>query len=390
MLTYYLLLFVISLVCTWWIFKKVLKVAVLKNIVDNPDARKFQRTPVPVLGGVAVFFGMIVALTATRLTHDTYSLFVIMGVMTIMLYVGTMDDIISLTPKARFIIEILVVLVLIYSNNYSLDDFHGLWNIDTIPNWLSIPLTVFACVGIINAINLIDGVNGLSSGYCIMACTVLGVAFYMSGDHDATSLACAAVGALIPFLCHNVFGRKSKMFIGDGGTLLMGTVLSSMVIGAVNHNSPLASYVDSDFGVIPFILSVFAIPVFDCLRVMLARIIRKTSPFYPDRTHLHHLLFDMGFSHVGTSVTEIALNIIIIIAWWISYRLGASIDVQLYIVVFLAMLFTFGLYYFVRVQQKRDSEFFRFMQKIGQKTHLGHKPWWQGFRDFLDRNIDND
>jgi UDP-N-acetylmuramyl pentapeptide phosphotransferase/UDP-N-acetylglucosamine-1-phosphate transferase len=390
MLSYYLLLFAISLACTWWIFKKVLKIAVMKNIVDNPDARKLQRIPVPVLGGVAVFFGMIVALTATRLTHDTYSLFAVMGVMTIMLYVGTMDDIISLTPKARFIIEILVVLLLIYSNNYSLDDFHGLWNVEDVSHWISIPLTVFACVGIINAVNLIDGVNGLSSGYCIMACTVFGTAFYVSGDHDATSLASAAVGALIPFLCHNVFGRKSKMFIGDGGTLLMGTVLSAMVIGAVNNQSPLAAYVGPDFGVIPFVLAVLAIPVFDCLRVMLFRIIKGSSPFYPDRTHLHHLLFDMGFSHVGTSITEIMLNVIIIVVWWLSYRLGASIDMQLYIVVSLAMLFTFGFYGFVRFHEKKNTRLFQLMQAVGRKTHLGHKPWWQGFREFLDRNIDTE
>ena len=88
MVQYYLTLFVVAMVATCWIFKKVLRIALIKNIVDNPDARKLQKVPVPVLGGVAVFFGMIVALTVTRLTFDTYSLFAIMGVMTIMLYYG--------------------------------------------------------------------------------------------------------------------------------------------------------------------------------------------------------------------------------------------------------------------------------------------------------------
>ena len=246
MANYYITLFIVALLSTWWIFKKVLKIAMMKNIVDNPDARKLQKTPVPVLGGVAVFFGMIVALTVTRLTFDTYSLFAIMGVMTIMLYLGVMDDILSLSPRLRFIVEILVVLLLMFSNKYAINDFQGLWGIHQISSWIAVPLTVVACVGIINAINMIDGINGLSSGYCIMASAVFGGAFIISNDRDAASLAILSVGALLPFFFHNVFGKKSKMFIGDGGTLLMGTIMSAFVIGAINVNSPLAAKVGPD------------------------------------------------------------------------------------------------------------------------------------------------
>ena len=384
---YYLTLFLVALVVTWWIFKKVLKIALMKNIVDNPDARKLQRTPVPVLGGIAVFFGMIVALVVTRLVFDTYTLFAIMGVMTIMLYVGTMDDILSLSPKMRFIIEILVVLLLIFCNDYSINDFHGLWGIHRIPEWIAVPLTVFACVGIINAINLIDGVNGLSSGYCITACSIFGAAFIISNDRDASSLAILSVGALIPFFCHNVFGKKSKMFIGDGGTLLMGTIMSTFVIGALNINSPLSAKVGPDFGVIAFVLAILSMPVFDCVRVMVSRILRKTSPFYPDRTHFHHLFFDMGFSHVGTSFVEIGLNMLIVAVWWISYKLGASIDMQLYIVVALGLLFTFGIYTYLRRQERNNTKVFQYLQQLGRHTHLGHTSGWLRFRELLDRNL---
>lgn len=385
MVQYYLTLFVVAMVATWWIFKKVLRIALIKNIVDNPDARKLQKVPVPVLGGVAVFFGMIVALTVTRLTFDTYSLFAIMGVMTIMLYTGTMDDILSLTPKIRFLIEILVVLLLIYTNHYSLNDFHGLWGIHQISEWIAVPLTVFACVGIINAINMIDGVNGLSSGYCILACTIFGIAFILGDDKDASSLAILAIGALIPFFCHNVFGKRSKMFIGDGGTLLMGTIISSFVIGILNANSPLAEKVDPNLGLIPFTIAVLAIPVFDCLRVMVSRIARGTSPFYPDKTHLHHLLFDLGFSHVGTTGTELLATITVVGSWFLSYKLGASVDVQLYIVVSLGLLVTFGFYAWARSQQRRETAAYRVLTRIGKWTHVGHTPWFERFRDLLDR-----
>lgn len=381
----YLILFSLALVSTWWIYKKVLKIAIIKNIVDKPEARKIQLEPVPVLGGLAVFFGIVVALTSACFYYEMGSLFVIMGALAIMLYVGTLDDILGLSPAYRFVVEILVVLLLIFCNKSSLDSFHGLWNIYTIPQYLSVPLTVFACVGIMNAINLIDGVNGLSSGYCIAACICFFITFLVAGDKYAACLAAVSAGSLIPFFCHNVFGSKSKMFIGDGGALMMGTVLASLVIIALSSESILAARVDDNFGIVAFTLAVLAIPVFDTLRVMFARIVRGRSPFQPDRTHFHHLLFDLGFSHIGTTSFEILSNMLVVLLWWLSYRSGASADLQLYIVVFTSVLITFGFYKFVRIQIQKQSKIYYFLQKIGAMTHVGHSSWFLKFRDFLDR-----
>lgn len=381
---YYTILFVVSLFATWWIFKKILNIAKLKNIVDNPDARKLQRVPVPVLGGVAVFFGMIVAFATAGTIYDVSNMFAMVCVMTIMLYLGTMDDIIDLTPSIRFIIEIIVVLLLIYCNDYSINDFHGLWGIYGIPQWIAIPLTVFACVGIINAINLIDGVNGLSSGYCIVTCLIFGFTFISVGEVERASLAILSVGALIPFFCHNVFGKESKMFIGDGGTLLMGAIMSSFVVNTLKTDSLVASSMPENFGVIPFTLAVLAIPVFDTLRVMSARIVRGSSPFNPDKTHLHHLLFDLHFSHVGTTGTEILANLFVVAAWFISFKSGASINLQLYIVIALGLLITFGFYKFARTQERKQSKIYHYLTKVGDWTHVGHRPWFEKFRDLLD------
>lgn len=388
MTLYYLTLLVLALGSTWWIFKKVLRIALMKNIVDNPDARKLQKVPVPVLGGTAVFFGIVVSMTAAGLFFDTPSYFAILGVLVIMLYVGVMDDILSLSPVMRFIVEILAVLMLIFCNDYSLNDFHGLWGIGEIPGYVAVPLTVFACVGILNAINLIDGVNGLSSGYCITACALFALAFIWADAKAGASMAIASIGALIPFFCHNVFGSKSRMFIGDGGTLLMGMIMSIFVIGALSSDSSLAAKVPQNFGMIPFTLAVLSIPVFDTLRVMARRISRGRSPFSPDRTHLHHLLFDLGFSHIGITVFEILSNLMVVVLWWISYKAGASIDVQLYVVIFLGMMVTFGFYGFVRIMQRRNAKVISFLQKVGKWTHVGHLPIFMRFRRFLDKGCD--
>lgn len=385
---YYLLLFVISLCSTWWIFKKVLRIAKTKNIVDNPDERKLQRVPVPVLGGAAVFFGMIVSLAFAGILFNISDLLPLLCVMTIMLYIGTMDDIISLTPRTRFLIEVLCILLLIYGNKCSIDSFHGLWGIHDIPSWVGVPLTVFACVGIINSINMIDGVNGLCSGYCIIVCGVLGVFFIITGDVDSAAVAILSVGSLIPFFFHNVFGKASKMFIGDGGALLMGIIMSSLVINALKSDSSLACSVPENFGMVPFILALFSIPVFDTLRVMMARMLRGTSPFNPDKTHLHHLFLDLNFSHVGTSFMEIFINLMVVLVWYLSYLAGASIDVQLYIVIFSGILITAGFYRFGRVQIRRNGKFYRIMSSFGEKTHVGHKNWFKNITGFLDGEPD--
>ena len=385
---YYTTLFVVSLCATWWIFKRVLKIAILKNVVDNPGERKIQRVPVPVLGGAAVFFGMLVAFAVAGTIYDISTLFAMVCVMMIMLYIGTIDDIIDLSPGLRFISEILVVLMLIYCDGSSIDNFHRLWGVSILPNYVAVPLTVFACVGIVNAINLIDGVNGLSSGYCIVACSIFGAAFLLTGDIGRASLAILSIGALIPFIIHNVFGSKSKMFIGDGGTMMMGIIMSSFVINALKTNSTIALAVPDNFGLVAFVLAVLAIPVFDTLRVMSARIVRGGSPFSPDKTHLHHLLLDYHFSHIGTTTVEIIANLLVVALWFLTYRLGASVNVQLYVVIFMGMLITFGFYKFARVHQRQETRFYSWLTKVGDWTHVGHTSWFGRFRTFLDKGCE--
>ena len=144
--------------------------------------------------------------------------------------------------------------------------------------------------------------------------------------------------------------------------------------------------VPENFGLIPFTLAVLAIPVFDTLRVMTLRILRGTSPFNPDKTHLHHLLFDLHFSHVGTTGTEIFSNLFVIFGWWLSYILGASIDIQLYVVIILGMSITFGFYRFARVQERKKSRIYNLLVKIGDWTHVGHTEWFEWLTKSLDRN----
>ena len=271
----------VALFCTWWIHPYILKVAITKNFDDNPDVRKLQRVPIPVLGGLTVIFGVLSGVMAFNLFGDFNDLFPVFASIVIILIVGLMDDMISLTPRVRFIVEIILVLFLIFTTGYQINDFHGLWNMQEIPLYFSVPLTVVASVGIINAINLIDGVDGYSSGYSIVSCLLFGIMFYTLGNIRMVTMAAIVATSLVPFFFHNVFGKHSKMFIGDAGTLSLGIVFS-MFVATILSVTPGAKLVAPNLGLIPFALAVLCVPVFDTLRVMSARICRGNSPFHPD------------------------------------------------------------------------------------------------------------
>ena len=379
-----LISFFISLFLVGWIQPRLVRIALLKNIVDNPDARKLQRTPVPVLGGVAVFFGIVIGIGSVESAVNSSGLLIVIMAMMAMLYTGTMDDILNLSPALRFLIEILVVLLLIHAGGYCIDDFHGLWGIGRIPRWIAVPLTVVASVGIINAINLIDGVNGLSSGFCILACMMFGTLFYLSGDMKMTLLAVVSVGALIPFFFHNVFGKTSKMFIGDGGTLVMGIIMSIFVIEVLRTDSLSAAYVGPNVGLVPFTLAVLSVPVFDTLRVMSTRILKGTSPFHPDKTHLHHLFIELGASHTATTIAILSLDMLIVLCWWALESVGVSISVQLYAVVGMSLLATFGLYHFMQWHIRHDTRLMRIVRQVGYRTHVSRT----GIFFWLQRTMD--
>ncbi len=379
------LLFVISLVVTYFVYWPILKIAREKGIVDNPDARKLQRVPVPVLGGIAVFFGIVVGLCFFKTMLSFTSLFAVLTAMIVMLYLGTIDDILNLSPYLRLAVEVIVMMLLIYGTHFSICNFQGLWGIGLLPTIFSVPLSIIAMVGIINAINMIDGVDGMVSGFCIVAFTLFGVIFFCEHEYSFAALAAVSVGALIPFFVHNVFGHGTKMFIGDGGTMMVGTILASMVIAICKYRVDYENLITSRFSVIAFSLAVLAVPVFDTLRVMIYRISRGKSPFHPDKNHMHHIFIELGFSHIGTTMSEIVMNLFVVAVWVLVWTLGASVGVQLYCVIGASLLMTFGMAAFLKRQIGRDTRVSRFVKGVGEATHLEKMGPWKRFQSFVDR-----
>ena len=386
-----------SLAAVRWIYFKILKLAKNKDLVDNPDARKLQKVPVPVVGGLAVSFGVI---TGTLTGCVLYRIFqpelsgageilclnnmlpTLMG-MLIMIYVGALDDIVGLTPKARFVIEILVILGLIFSTGNCIDSLHGLWGIKSFSWYIAVPLTVLTGVGIINAINMIDGVNGLSSGLCITYCLLFGSVFLAIGDIKNSVLAFTMAASLWLFFVHNVFGSTSRMFIGDAGTMVMGILMTWFTICVLQHGDAV-SIPYNNACIVAMVLAFLAVPVADTLRVMTMRVMKGLSPFNPDKTHLHHAFVGMGISHSITALSIVLINLAVVGTWYIMVEVGAPINCQLYAVVIVAAVLVWGTYFFLDHEHRSNSRKAKWLREFSVKTHLGRKEWWQRFTYYLD------
>ncbi len=378
---FYILPFVVAAMAVFVVHPSLVKIAHMKSIVDNPDARKLNKVPVPVLGGVAVFFGIMFSLSIAGYYIEGMNIqFELIIAMMIMLYTGVGDDILQLSPRLRFALQIFVVCLMMFLCGIYIDDFHGLWGVGELPWYVAVALTIFSCVGIINSINLIDGVDGLCSGYGVFASMMFAVCFMLMGDVSYAVLAFAVAGAIFPFMLHNMFGEKYKMFLGDGGSLVLGFICSLYVMRIIQSGDDVVSG-----STISFTLAVLSIPVFDTVRVMVARIINHRSPFSPDKTHLHHMFISLGYSHVITAINIIMLNGAIVLIWHMCNLLHLSPEVQLYVTIASGLLATSGLYYGVAYLEKNKPERYAALQRFAQKYTIHRTGVLVKIQNFLDR-----
>ena len=401
---------IVSLLAVHWVFNKILNIARTNHLVDNPDERKLQKQPVPVLGGIAVFFGLIFGLLCAsalfELTAFTYAatyevavwssargiLMPFLLCASILLYVGAIDDAISLSPLSRIVIEVLVILGLCFGTGMCVDCLYGLWGIETFSWWIGIPLTVFASVGIINAFNMVDGVNGLSSSLCITVALLLGVFFRKRFDWIDATLAFCFAAALVPFMLHNVFGKKSRMFIGDAGTMVMGLMVSWCMIKVLSSDGVISGMhhtgMEEPMCMAAMLVAVASVPVFDTLRVMAGRIYKGRSPFSPDQSHLHHKFIYVGISHIMTTVCEIIINLLVVGVWYLVYKLGGSQEWQMYATLIAGVILVWGTDFFLEYHEHRDTPFLHRLRAISAQTNFENTHWWQAFQRWLDRGVE--
>ena len=303
------------------IIPRILVISHKKRLYDVPDARKVHTMPVPRLGGLSFFPVILMSMflvigfrlyfwdvNVSGLSFNMLYeyLFLFVG-MTLLYLVGVCDDLVGVGYRYKFAVQIAAAFLLVLSGNW-FDSFGGLFGIYSVAVWVGVPFTVFIVVYITNAINLIDGIDGLASGLCCIALSVLSVIFFLRGQYVYALLAICTLGILMPFWCYNVFGnanRGHKLFMGDAGSLTLGYVISFLIIhmSVTNEVSPTLS---NPYMVIAF--STVLVPLLDVIRVVLHRLREHKNPFLPDKNHFHHKLLRTGMRVRMVMVCIIAIS----------------------------------------------------------------------------------
>lgn len=260
--------------------------------VDMPgEERRMHKLPTPRLGGLALFLGFLVSvLCFCEINRELIGL--LCGAVIIVI-LGIFDDSRGLGAKFKFCMQIIAALTVVYVGGIKIDIFTNpnIFSNDkflVLSDWISVPCTVLWIVAITNAVNFIDGLDGLAAGIsCIASVSLVFVASMV----DAPAIALMAIiitGACLGFLPFN-FRRKNKMFLGDTGSTFLGYTLAVLSV-----QGGFKSYAVISFAT-PVII--FALPIFDTAFAMLRRVLAGKSMMEPDRGHIHHRLVDMGFSH---------------------------------------------------------------------------------------------
>lgn len=286
-----------------------------------PNGRSSTIYKTPTLGGIAIFLGFIMGLTLTRNGYILPGLtFIIAGVM-IMFFVGLKDDIVSLSATKKLLAQLMVAAILIFLGHFRFTSLHGFLGIETIPMIPSVLLTGFVFIVFINAFNLIDGIDGLAAGLSIFSAACFGTWFFLSGHSEYAILSFSLVGALMGFFFYNVYGKRNKIFMGDTGSLTLGTIMAVLVIQFNEFNiDPNVPYAIHSAPAVSFGLLIY--PLLDTLRVFAIRILQGKSPFYADKNHTHHRLLTLGMNHQVATYTILFINALFTVSVYFLQNLG--------------------------------------------------------------------
>jgi UDP-GlcNAc:undecaprenyl-phosphate GlcNAc-1-phosphate transferase len=299
--THHLLYFVCSLFGVFAIslllIPKIRSIAIKLNLSDAPDDRSSHTAPVPTFGGVIFYVSYIVILFFAQNLDVNHVSVTLLASISVLFFTGLLDDFRNLSPKIKFLFQIIGVAILMFQPDFRIVSLHGFLGVYEIPMAISVAGSMFFLLALINAFNLIDGIDGLSGITGIIIASFYSFMLFNLGYYFYLSISLATIGTLLAFLRFN-FSIKRKIFMGDTGSLVIGLVLGLltlklMAVGDAAHNS--LSFNRSQLPL--FLAGVLFIPTLDTIRVMLLRFTRGVSMFKPDRNHIHHILIDFGFSH---------------------------------------------------------------------------------------------
>lgn len=286
------------------------------GLLDYPDARKRHGFATPLVGGLSIFAGLLAGwmwLGQAQHFDD-----VVLGTGCLLVLLGVLDDKYGLRVGVRVAVQVLAILIVIATTGVYVHSLGVLHGYDLTLGWLGIPFTIFAVIGLINAFNLMDGIDGLAGCLALVSAGAIALLVPSRLPAPLAVIVFLLAAALYPFLLSNLgfLGKKAKVFLGDAGSVVLGYVIAWTLI-ALSQDDPRR--------ISPgLVLWCVALPVMDTLAVMYRRMKRGESPFTPDRTHIHHLLMNAGLGARPTLICLVAFAAVLpCVGFVIHSRVGA-------------------------------------------------------------------
>lgn len=324
-----------------------------KNIMDEPSSRSSHMSVVPTLGGVGIFIAfsltlMIVAGLSDLLVLKSDNLLILLAAITILFFLGVKDDLVDLSPMKKILGQVIAVSLVVLISDVRIHSLYGLFGIEELAYSVSVFLSVITFIFLINAFNLVDGIDGLAGTITIIVSAFLGGFFLLDQNYMMLLISLTLIGATVGFLCFNL-SEKNKLFMGDSGSLFIGFLLAYQAISFLGSQHLGTSQLEIANAPI-LAIAILAYPILDTFRVFIIRILNNRSPFGADTNHIHHRLLGLGFSHRQATLMVATCNLLIIgEAFLIS---SFDINVQLLILAGTAQLIGFFPFFIFREKGK--------------------------------------
>jgi UDP-GlcNAc:undecaprenyl-phosphate GlcNAc-1-phosphate transferase len=356
---------VLSFIVSFYAIPVIITVANKKKLYDIPDERKIHTTPISSLGGLGIFIGFMIGLLIS--INDIKSVqgfqYYIASFLVIFFF-GIKDDILVLSPIKKFIGQFIVAFILMVKAGLLIKDMHGFLGISVINDSMAYCLTLFTILVVMNAYNLIDGVDGLAGTISIITSSIFAFFFYRNGDIFFSLLGFCFAASLFAFLIYNY--SPAKIFMGDTGAMLSGAINAILVIHFIDTAEgskilPVLAAPAMGFGIL-------LMPLLDTLRVFGIRIIHGRSPFSPDRNHLHHILLDRGLNHMKVTFIIAASAIFFIVFTYLSMGFGTT-----KVILAQVGLFFLGIYILNITKPKKHGEMRVIKGELDESKTLGKR-----------------
>ncbi len=330
-----------SFLLTFYTIPTVVKISRRKNLMDEPGSRSSHLRKIPNLGGISMFYSL--AVCASIFAFELFDLYkFLFASLVILLYIGVMDDIVVMRAYKKLFAQIIVTSLMVIGSDVRIRSFFGLFGVYELNYFFSVAISIFTFIVLINAFNLIDGIDGLAGGYSILCSAMFGISYYRLGEYNypLVVLSGVIIGCVIGFLYFNLSNyRNNKIFMGDTGSMILGFLLAFTAICFIDI------FIDKELPEVPryylqsapaIAMAILILPIIDTLNVFIIRICNGKSPFVADKNHIHHSLLKLGLTHRRSTVYILMYYIFIVsVAYFFRH---INVNVLLLVIVILGFV----------------------------------------------------